>query len=156
MCAWWPAVMFFWCRAIQLRVRGNKTWCGSEKDSPHTKQQLWKLHPHAAAAFFLPPVEWVWPSHPPNLSDSSQGHVLGDGICFMNSFLLCVCARVRVCCCCLCFTVGCSSHTVIKKQRRRCSFMDINWLLLRTVLSKRYGEGKMMLVWIQNRNGASH
>lgn len=27
------------------------------------------LHPHASVAFIPPPVKWVWPSNPPNLSD---------------------------------------------------------------------------------------
>lgn len=39
-----------------------------EKKAFGTQNINSKLHPHAAVAFILPPVEWVSPSYPPNLS----------------------------------------------------------------------------------------
>lgn len=62
----------------------------TKRRSYSTQSNNSKLHPHAAVAFILPPVEWVSPSYPPNLSDLLMltFHILGDGICLMISFFV--------------------------------------------------------------------
>lgn len=48
---------------------GSRFSLDQEKKADTIYKTTTKLHPHAAVALSVPPVEWVSPAHPPNLSD---------------------------------------------------------------------------------------